>query len=257
MKVLITRDKSQALDFARELEKYGFIPVFFPTIEITGPDLWDEVDEKINRIDEYTDLIFTSTNAVRFFFERFKKYQAIEKLKNKRVYVVGVKTKIEVEKYGVFVEPLPERSDKENLFEKILSDEISGRRFLFPRGNLADERFIESARKKGIDIDDVIVYKTIKPNLNDDLKQEVKSMLENGEIAVVTFFSPSSVRNFVEIFGDALFRKQYVAVIGWTTLKACEELGLKVDVNPMEFNPKPDGAFLAKLLWEIFKEKKI
>jgi hypothetical protein len=31
-------------------------------------------------------------------------------------------------------------------------------------------------------------------------------------------------------------------------LKACEELGLKVDINPMEFNPKPDGAFLAKLL---------
>jgi hypothetical protein len=22
----------------------------------------------------------------------------------------------------------------------------------------------------------------------------------------------------------------------------------------MEFNPKPDGAFLAKLLWEVFKK---
>jgi uroporphyrinogen-III synthase len=72
MKVLITRDKAQALGFAREIEKYGFIPVFFPTIEITEPDSWDDVDEKINRIDEYTDLVFTSANAVRFFFERFK-----------------------------------------------------------------------------------------------------------------------------------------------------------------------------------------
>jgi uroporphyrinogen III methyltransferase/synthase len=254
MKVLITRDKAQALDFAREIEKYGFIPVFFPTIEITEPDSWDDVDEKINQIDEYTDLIFTSANAVRFFFERFKKYQPIERLKSKKIHVVGAKTKIEVEKYGLLVEPLPERSDKESLFGKILSDEVSGRKFLFPRGNLSDEEFIESARRKGIDIDDVVVYRTIKPNLGEDLKQEVKSMLESGEIGVVTFFSPSSVRNFVEIFGDALLRGQRIAVIGGTTLKACEELGLKVDINPMEFNPKPDGAFLAKLLWEVFKK---
>jgi uroporphyrinogen-III synthase len=67
------------------------------------------------------------------------------------------KTKIEVEKYGLLVEPLPERSDKESLFGKILSDEVSGRKFLFPRGNLSDEEFIESARRKGIDIDDVVV----------------------------------------------------------------------------------------------------
>jgi uroporphyrinogen III methyltransferase/synthase len=152
------------------------------------------------------------------------------------------------------VEPLPERSDKESLFGRILSDEVSGRKFLFPRGNLSDEEFIESARRKGIDIDDVVVYRTIKPNLGEDLKQEVKSMLESGEIGVVAFFSPSSVRNFVEIFGDALLQGQRIAVIGGTTLKACEELGLKVDINPMEFNPKPDGAFLAKLLWEVFKK---
>jgi uroporphyrinogen-III synthase len=45
-------------------------------------------------------------------------------------------------------------------------------------------------------------------------------MLESGEIGVVTFFSPSSVRNFVEIFGDALLRRQRIAVIGGTTFES-------------------------------------
>ncbi|CUS95042.1 uroporphyrinogen-III synthase, partial [Candidatus Kryptonium thompsonii] len=55
MKVLITRAKSQATEFAQYLESYGFTCVFFPTIEIVEPDSWEEVDEKIKQIDKYTD----------------------------------------------------------------------------------------------------------------------------------------------------------------------------------------------------------
>ena len=91
MKVLITRAKSQATEFAQYLESYGFTCVFFPTIEIVAPDSWVEVDEKIKQIDKYTDIIFTSTNAVKFFFDRFTKFHALEKLRGKRFHAVGTK----------------------------------------------------------------------------------------------------------------------------------------------------------------------
>jgi uroporphyrinogen III methyltransferase/synthase len=253
MKVLITRAKSQAGEFAEYLAEFGFVPVFFPTIEITEPDSWDEVDAKIKKFDDYTDLIFTSANGVKFFFDRFLKFFPIEVLKAKNFHAVGVKTKKEIEKYGLTVNELPEKSDKEGLIEKILIDKNSGRKFLFPRGNLADESFIKILRDFGFEIDDVVVYKTIKPDVSDEMKEEVKKMIENGEIKVITFFSPSSVRNFFEIFGNVKFNGQKIAVIGDTTLKECEKFGLVVDINPMKYNPKPDAKFLAELIIASFR----
>ncbi|MEN3038945.1 MAG: uroporphyrinogen-III synthase [Candidatus Kryptonium sp.] len=250
MKVLITRDKSQAIEFASYLESFGFIPIFFPTIEIVEPDSWDEVDERIKRIDDYTDIIFTSSNGVRFFFERFMRFYPIEKLKTKRFSAVGIRTKNEIEKYGFKVETLPEKSDKENLFAKILVSEKA--KFLFPRGNLTDEKFIKLLKENGFKIDDIVVYKTIKPEIDENNINEIKSMIENGEIKFITFFSPSSVRNFFEILGNVKLNGQKIAVIGETTLKECEKFGLSVNINPMEFNPKPSAKFLAEL---INKEK--
>lgn len=252
MKVLITRDRSQALEFAKYLESFGFVPVFLPTIEITEPDSWDEVDEKIKRIDDYTDIIFTSSNAVRFFFERFTKFHPIEKLKTKKFHAVGIKTKSEVEKYGFSVETLPAKSDKEDLFAKILSEK-RGSRFLFPHGNLVDELSIKLLKENGLEIDDIVVYKTVKPEVSEEEKENIKKMIEDGDIKFITFFSPSSVRNFFEIFGQIKFNGQKIAVIGETTLRECEKLGLNVDINPMKFNPKPDAKFLAEL---ISKENK-
>ncbi len=257
MKVLITRARSQAMEFAKYLEGYGFTPVFFPTIEVIEPDLWDEVDKRIARIDEYTDLIFTSVNAVKFFIQRFEKFFPIDKLKGKKFHAVGVKTKNEVEKYGFQVEELPEKSDKENLFEKIFKDSKPGRKFLFPHGNLTDESFIKFLKDKGLDIDDVVVYKTIKPEVSDEMKIEIRRMLEGGEIKVITFFSPSSVANFFEIFEGIDLKKQKIAVIGETTLKECEKFGLKVDINPIQYNTKPDSKFLADLINKFFNESEV
>ena len=251
MKVLITRAKPQATEFAQYLESYGFTCVFFPTIEIVEPDSWEEVDEKIKQIDKYTDIIFTSTNAVKFFFDRFTKFHALEKLRGKRFHAVGTKTKEEIEKYGFNVEILPEKSDKESLFLKIISEKKEAK-FLFPRGNLTDENFIKIFKEKGLAIDDVIVYKTIKPEISEVEKENIERMIENGEIKFITFFSPSSVRNFFEIFNNIKFNGQKIAVIGQTTLKECEKFGLNVDINPMKFSPKPN----AKLLAELMNEEK-
>ncbi len=251
MKVLITRAKPQATEFAQYLESYGFTCVFFPTIEIVEPDSWEEVDEKIKQIDKYTDIIFTSANAVKFFFNRFAKFYALIKLMDKNFHAVGTKTKDEVEKYGFKVEMLPEKSDKDSLFLKIFSERKQAK-FLLPRGNLADENFIKIFKEKGLDIDDVVVYKTIKPEINEREKENIKEMIERGEIKFVTFFSPSSVRNFFEIFNKIKFNGQKIAVIGETTLKECEKFGLNVDINPMKFTPKPN----AKLLAELINEEK-
>ncbi len=257
MKVLITRARAQAVEFAQYLEGYGFTPVFFPTIEVMEPDSWDEVDEKIKQIDGYSDLIFTSVNAVKFFIRRFEKFFSIEKLMGKKFHAVGVKTKSELEKYGFQVEELPEKSDKENLFEKIFRNFEPGRRFLFPHGNLTDENFIKFLKDEGLNIDDVVVYKTIKPDVSDEMKAEIKKMIEDGEIKVITFFSPSSVANFFEIFEGINLKGQKIAVIGETTLRECKKFGLNVEINPIEYNPKPDAKFLADLINKFFSESRV
>ena len=90
----------------------------------------------------------------------------------------------------------------------------------------------------GAIVDEVPVYRTIKPDLDTD---RVGGMLERGEIHIVTFTSSSTVTNFMEMFkkeGKKLkewMERVNVACIGPITAKTAEENGLKVSIMPREY----------------------
>jgi uroporphyrinogen III methyltransferase/synthase len=62
-------------------------------------------------------------------------------------------------------------------------------------------------------------------------------MLLDGRIDVVTFTSPSAVRNFSQIYGAEqaidLLKNTVVAAIGPVTADAAAQLGLEVTVQPI------------------------
>ena len=59
--------------------------------------------------------------------------------------------------------------------------------------------------------------------------QPPKQPIEN-KIDIATFFSPSSVRNFLEILGVETVQHALIAVIGPTTAEAVKEAGLEVNI---------------------------
>ena len=112
------------------------------------------------------------------------------------------------------------------MFFEALADAVpagSGRALL-PRADIASPALPDGLRAKGYDPVEVVAYRTVTP---DGLPGEVLQALEDGEIDLLAFASPSTVRNFVALVGDRPWRGRVVS-IGPVTSAACREVGVEV-----------------------------
>ena len=72
---------------------------------------------KIKNIAIYDWIIFTSTNSVNIFFEKFLREKSIEEIKNKKIASVGPKVAKALKKFSISTDLLPEKYTAENLVE--------------------------------------------------------------------------------------------------------------------------------------------
>ncbi len=232
-KILITRSAHQACDIMQAIERQGGKAIVFPTIEILPPVSWDACDRAINSLYMYDGLIFTSTNGVEHFLQRLRELNTTtDHLSSKMIFVVGEKTREAVEQEGLHVTVMPDKFTAADLSKKLESEDLHGKTFLFPRGNLGRDTLLDNLKLLGANVDSVIVYQTAKPQQH--RIEEVRTMLLNGDIDVATFTSPSTFKNFAVLFSKKelceIVDKMKIAVIGPATAKAVEEENLEADI---------------------------
>jgi uroporphyrinogen III methyltransferase/synthase len=230
--ILVTRAKSQAGDFAESLELAGATVVHFPTIEIAPPESWVDCDNAIRHVHTYDLIAFTSVNAVENFFVRALAVDtwSLSTIRQKKVFAVGAKTRRVLESHRCNIEDLPERATAEELGHLLRRLDLWGRRVLLPRGNLGTQVLPKLLRQSGATVDEVIVYRTQKPEMKG--VESIQHMLANRAIDAVTFFSPSSVRNLLDLLPAANLDGVAVAVIGEVTAVTARQAGIRVDVIP-------------------------
>lgn len=235
-KIFITRQKAQAEDFVRLIEDAGAIPVEFPVIETVPPDSWDALDNSIKKLGGYDWIIFTSANGVRFFMERLKfNEKDIRELKGIKICAIGSKTASSVESIGIKVDIMPDEYIAEGVIKEMLKIGIKGKKILLPRAAVARDILPQEIEKMGAKIDVVDAYKTIKPVERMD---EIKKMLRNGKLDVITFTSSSTVKNFMSYFDDTekeMIKDVLIASIGPITAKTVEEFGFKSTIVADEY----------------------
>lgn len=239
-RILVTREKVEGFHC---LEDLGAEIIEFPTLEIVPPDTYHEMDKMLEQVEEYTWLIFTSRNGVKYFFKRyFEKDRDIRDLKGVKICAVGKKTEDEVKKYGLKVDIVPDVYRAEGLIKIFTSKQkagnadkpLAGVKFLLPRAEVAREIFPEKIRELGGTIDIPVVYKTIKP---ESRGKRLRRFLKAGKITIATFTSAATFRNFMAIMGkdaDLLLKGVVIAAIGPVTSHAVEQAGLHVDIMPKE-----------------------
>jgi uroporphyrinogen-III synthase len=245
-KILITRAEGSENSFENAINPLGASAEFFPVIEIKPVNDYTLLDRKLSVINTYNGLIFTSSNSVKYFFERLassgKKFSG-------KIFTVGSKTKASVESFGYKVYFAPQVFSSEELADSIDKNEIKGKKYLFPCGNLSS---IILKEKLGMvaSIDEVIVYQTVLPETDREKVREIKNKLEKNEIDCISFYSPSSVENFLKIFPDFKQNNIKIAVIGNTTLNRIKDFGLKADIIP----EKSTSESLAKAIADYFNK---
>ena len=113
---------------------------------------------------------------------------------------------------------------------------ITGASVLVPRADIGRDVIAEGLRSAGAIITDVVAYRTVLEEAQQDGGPDIYRMLLDGKIDVVTFTSPSAVRNFSAIYGAEqtidLLKNTVVAAMGPVTADAATQLGLEVTVVP-------------------------
>lgn len=236
-RVLITRAKEQAAEFAQLLVDYGAEPVEAPTIEIAPPADWAPVDRAIAAIRSYDVVIFTSVNGVARFMDRLWA-QGLDArcLDGRTVCCIGPRTAQELESYGVRPDVIPAEYQAEGLLAALAGRTWQEARVLIPRAEVARELLPDDLRARGAHVDVVPVYRTLVPA---GAVEGWRRRLQQGEIDVVAFTSSSTVRNFIDLLGGAEAAKAWlktvaIACIGPVTAGTVEEYGLTVSIRSGE-----------------------
>jgi len=234
--ILVTRTRDQASELVMLLEESGAECLEGSTIALVDPDSWAEVDNGLDSIENYDWLLFTSINAINFFFKRLRqKGMDARDLKGPKIGVVGSVTADILRDYGIRADLLPKEFTGEGLADALLENGVEGKKVLLPRAKKAHEILPEKLREGGAQVDIAPVYQNVQP----DDYGIVRQALEEKQIDMVTFTSSSTVRNFLEMLDikdDEEFKRLVgdvkIASIGPITSKTAREKGLTVDVQP-------------------------
>ena len=231
-RILVTRARAQASEFADLLEANGAQVIQCPTIKIHPVD----VDTAYVRLThEYDWIIFTSINAVEIFYERLQ-----ENGKDARAFggckicAVGPKTVDALNRIGINPDFVPSHSRGSVIAAEI--EDVNGKKILLPRAKIATDDLPNGLRERGALVDDVPLYDTVK--VSEGSHKTIEADLLNGRIDLVTFTSSSTVTNFLEMFPahtpEVLLANVKVAVIGPTTQKTAVEYSVRVDIVAKE-----------------------
>lgn len=226
-RIVVTRAEEQSETITLMLEQLGATVLVVPTIKIELAELPPESIERISKFYDYDVAIFTSLNAVKYFFGRVNPVKGSSG--KPFIVAIGKKTAEALKEFGIVPGFVPGKFNSEELMKSLGNFEWNHKKVLIPTGNLSSGEITDSVKSHGGVAEAVVVYNT-KPNdsINDGLKRDIAS----GKFDMIIFFSPSQVKNFLNIFGAGVLKGKQIAVIGPTTQKAVEHHGLKVDVVP-------------------------
>jgi uroporphyrinogen III methyltransferase/synthase len=235
-RIVITRDRRQAMELAVPLEALGAETVLAPMIEIQGPVDANALEDAVARLAIYDWLIFTSVNGVRHFVDALDRSSADLRSLKAKICAIGSATRAAVEALHLKVDKMPEEYVAESLIESLAGEDLAGRRILLPRAAIARDVIPVELTRRGAVVDVVEAYRTVIPA---DAADRVREALQGASHEPrrpqwVTFTSSSTVTNFVAVLdpsGREALNGIKIASIGPITSATLREHGVNVDAE--------------------------
>jgi uroporphyrinogen III methyltransferase/synthase len=231
-RIVVTRARAQASEFAAALEALGAEVIQLPVIRIVPPEDPAPLREAAGRAGEFDWIVFTSVNGVEHFFAALAEHgRDARALANARVCAIGPATAAEAARYGIRADLVPDEFVAEAAVEALASAGVEGKRILLSRAEIARAVLPDGLRAHGAEVVEVTAYRTEQDGAGAD---EVRRRLDAGEIDLVTFTASSTVRNFAALVATEVGSAK-VASIGPITSQTVREMGMTVDVEAAEY----------------------
>lgn len=195
--------------------------VSLPVFEIAEPSTWGPLDASLERLDEFTWLLFTSRNGVQGFIGRLGDRVIPDDLKTA---AVGAATAEALERSGMAADFIPRVFTGADLAAG-LGEPIG--RVLLVRVEDGPPATPEGLRGRGWDVTEIAAYRNVPLDPSPDEAAAVRA----GDFDAVTLMSPSAARGFARVMAGApLPEGALVACVGPSTARGAAEAGLRVDV---------------------------
>ena len=237
-RVLVTRPRDQAAEMVERLSILGAETIEAPMIRIEPPEDLGPLRRAADNVEDFDWIVLASGNAVDAFMSALiDGTRDVRALKGPRICSVGSGTAERLARYGIKADLIPGEFRGESLVLALAeTGSLDGCRVLVPRADIGRDVIVEGLRDAGALVTDVVAYRTVLEDAQQDSGPDVYRMLLDDEIDVVTFTSPSAVRNFASIYGKEqtidLLSRTAVAAIGPVTSDAATQLGLTVTIQP-------------------------
>ncbi len=192
-KIVITRPAERAHDSAEMVKSYGAIPVVTPTIELRDSKP-EEMIKLCKMLDQLDWLIFTSPRAIESFF----RYCNIRDYPKVRVAVIGPKTGEALDKYKVKIDLMPDNYTAEGLLSAFEGIDVGGLKIGMPRTMVARYTLPNGLEERGAEVILADAYRSEIPDDKSKIYELVDDIL-NGDVDVIMFTSPLTVKNLFEI----------------------------------------------------------
>jgi uroporphyrinogen III methyltransferase / synthase len=250
-RVVVTRARAQASDFAATLRDLGAEVVELPAIRIEPRIESEEVRHAVESIRDYSLICITSPNGAHLLFEAMAATESPEPedpdpaaatgtsttgrgsstgldaraLADATVAAIGPGTAGALADHGIAADVVPERFVAEALVEALVGVEVKGRRVLVARAAEARNVLPDALRERGAEVDVIALYETVR-------EQPDEAAVDAAQGAdYVTFTSSSTVTNLTEALGDRFPSSARIVSIGPVTSGAARAAGLEVDVE--------------------------
>lgn len=227
-RVVITRSDDQSDSFAQQLKAIGCRPILFPAIEIIPFEHPDQANI-IEQLGDFSQIIFTSVNAVKQFWQRLADYQVFLP-STMMIAAIGLATAEQLTLYGHPPDIMPAEFVGEQLVEAL--GDVSGKAILLPRAKVGRPEIVSLLRQRGAVLTELPLYETVRAIPTPEQIAQLKAGFE-----MITFTSPSSVRNFcllAEEYGLSLMGKK-IASIGPITTAELKKYTLFPDIIPTQY----------------------
>ncbi len=233
--ILVTRAREQASKLTAALEDLGAKCIEVPAIRFTAPaDGYAALDAAIDKLAAYSWVIFTSTNGVERFFQRlFAAKKDVRTLGQAKIAAIGTATAQKLQSFGILADLVPQEFRAEGVIQALQAELRPGMKLLLPRAQEARAILPEKLRELGAVVDVVPVYQTVAAEAD---AESLKEQLAAGEIDLVTFTSSSTVKNLLDILGDAaVLGGVKTACIGPVTAETCRKHGVQPELVAKEY----------------------
>ncbi len=247
IKILVSQPKPQTekSPYFDVASKYGVEMVFRPFIKVEPMSAKDFRQQKVS-IPEHTAVVFTSRHAIDHFFTLCKELR-VNISETMKYFCVSEQVALYIQKYVQYRKRKNFHPESGKLADLIpIMQKHKSEKYFVPLSSVHSDDLKNMLDAAGLQHSEAVMYYTVSNDFKPD---------EAFDYNVLVFFSPEGISSLIKNFPNFEQGDIAIACLGAKTIKAAEEAGLRVDMQPTpELRSVP--AMLEDYIKKAAKKKK-